>query len=899
MSDKVIAIGEIQLIPVNDGLVLSMSPSSCVIKADYDGGNPDLDQAMTEISLLAGDAKIPFECEITEISNDVIKYSLTTVDSYVVRIRITSVPVDVLSGYIKFKLTTQYGSSVYGLLQFSIIRESTMLGWIQDWESNKTSIGGSYLITPKIFVGKKITTTDDLKVLTGVYIGPDKDNGAGIYGYKEGKEIFHINEYGGSIGGWDISNGGIQTLDGNFQLLSEGSILAKDANQEILWGIYKSGEAVFAKGNVQFHQDGSALFKGKITSSEGQIGGWKIEKNLLYSDYVVLDSSAHYIGVSPFDLSTLDKIENDLNHLSHIVNYGGVCLHYTSDNSYGIEGYLPKQRVGSVIFARQTFSLGSNNFIAGWNFDYESLYLGEKNNTLGQYTKDSDSITIGTFGIRGYSWYIDTDGTASFSKGLVKLSEKESLISNWTLATNALSSTYIRLSNSATSAGVYMCDRSILSLSDKDIKAQIIDSGGIFLALENEGVELQGVKNGKQIFRLASVGISKIAGWSFDSESLYIGTKNDSIDQFTDSNAITIGLKGIRSSAWRFEANGSGGFAKDSITWDIDGNVTFKNDLSIEWIIPGISDKLTKIDKDGIYTGTISANDITSGTISTADIKNMDGTWRLNQDGSGILANGNINWTATGKLVAKSITVKNSIMTNVKINGTVRQPWARSGIYINIGDNESVAFDNIAAGGSGGWGDGSIDSMVTWTTADSGRIIRIANWKFEGETFTGFTDVTAPEGKFFFEDGISKQKISFSREIIVLIGYGDSSTFYGWVVLNRIDLMTTSMYGQNSKVLAVGQVIGTDSGASISYKSFDGGKCTVSRRDTGKYMVWIPWVNNKYTVLLTGINSPYGAAIKASLDGVASNAFEVHTSDDASLNDGSFNFQIISTADWV
>lgn len=286
-------------------------------------------------------------------------------------------------------------------------------------------------------------------------------------------------------------------------------------------------------------------------------------------------------------------------------------------------------------------------------------------------------------------------------------------------------------------------------------------------------------------------------------------------------------------------------------------------------------------------------------TSATADIKNMDGTWRLNQDGSGTLANGNINWTATGKLVAKSITVKNSIMANVKINGTVRQPWTRSGIYIDIGDNESVAFDNIAAGGSGGWGDGSIDSMVTWTTADSGRIIRIANWKFEGETFTGFTDVTAPEGKFFFEDGISKQKISFSREIIVLIGYGDSSTFYGWVILNRIDLMTTSMYGQNSKVLAVGQVIGTDSGASISYKSFDGGKCTVSRRDTGKYMVWIPWVNNKYTVLLTGINSPYGAAIKASLDGVASNAFEVHTSDDASLNDGSFNFQIISTADWV
>ena len=248
--------------------------------------------------------------------------------------------------------------------------------------------------------------------------------------------------------------------------------------------------------------------------------------------------------------------------------------------------------------------------------------------------------------------------------------------------------------------------------------------------------------------------------------------------------------------------------------------------------------------------------------------------------------------------IFKNIVVNNSILKDVKINGTVSQPWARSGIYINIGSDEKVSYDNIASGASGGWGDGSIQNMITWTLADSGRIIRIANWKFNGETFSGTVDVTAPSGKYFFENGIQKSKLTLSREVVELIGYGDSSTFHGWIVLNRIDFMTTNRYGQDLKVLATGRVIGTNSGASISYKTYDGGTMTVSRKDTGKYLVWTPWNYGQYTVFVSGINSAYGGPIKASLESTASNAFEVHTSDDDSRNDGSFTFMMISTADW-
>lgn len=88
-----------------------------------------------------------------------------------------------------------------------------MLDWIQDWEGNKTQIGGTSIITPKLFVGKKITNGENydsifnIPQLTGVYIGPAGENGnsCGVYGYKAGEEIFHLDDTGGYIGGWTIT----------------------------------------------------------------------------------------------------------------------------------------------------------------------------------------------------------------------------------------------------------------------------------------------------------------------------------------------------------------------------------------------------------------------------------------------------------------------------------------------------------------------------------------------------------------------------------------------------------------------------------------------------------------------------------------------------------------------
>lgn len=365
-----IAKNIITLSAINDAFSVSFSPNTCVIKADYDGNNPLLNSAYTDVSLKRGEKKAKYELTYKTSSNSGIAYKISTIDEYTKRILLTAIPNNVVSGYLIFDIESDEGYNSTITFQFSVIRESTMLDWIQDWENNKTTIGSTYLITPKIFVGKKVVNEAGLNSLTGVYIGPDAAS-AGIYGYKEGEDIFHINENGGNIGGWEIDTKGIQSSDRLFKILSEGTIKVEDNSGEIIWAIQKGGDATFSKGKVRLNGDGSAYFEGNITSISGNIGGWSLGENLLRSDYLVLDSSRHYIGISPFDLSTLEEIDNAFNHKSYVKEKGGVCMFYTSANSYGIEGYLPVAAHSDE--ARQVFSLGSTNQISGWNMSEKKL----------------------------------------------------------------------------------------------------------------------------------------------------------------------------------------------------------------------------------------------------------------------------------------------------------------------------------------------------------------------------------------------------------------------------------------------------------------------------------------------------------------------------------------------
>ena len=111
--------------------------------------------------------------------------------------------------------------------------------------------------------------------------------------------------------------------------------------------------------------------------------------------------------------------------------------------------------------------------------------------------------------------------------------------------------------------------------------------------------------------------------------------------------------------AWKLGKDGDGYLANGNITWDKDGKVTFGDDVTIGWgnVTDAPSDfgsvsesKVeeiigTKITKDYIESLEVRATDIIGNTIKGKTIKNTDGIWEINNDGTGWLSNKKVTWS--------------------------------------------------------------------------------------------------------------------------------------------------------------------------------------------------------------------------------------------------------------
>lgn len=267
---------------------------------------------------------------------------------------------------------------------------------------------------------------------------------------------------------------------------------------------------------------------------------------------------------------------------------------------------------------------------------------------------------------------------------------------------------------------------------------------------------------------------------------------------------------------------------------------------------------------------------------------------------------------------AKNATISNLNVNNIKLSGSFRSPFVPVG-----GGYESKFTDNISLVTN----QGELNLHIKSTSLDQvGRVVHLTHYKWNEKTASfGNIYVDVPDGFYFYENGVAFKKIRISRECVTLLGLGDDKKFYGWCVISRCDLMTNRAYGRTKKVLAYGRVNGTSSGASITYRTFDGSTLSVTRLGTGVYEIRAPrkWFLGKEDgilkldsvfVTLTGIGYSYDdnqkvSPIKATFWGATKDeifgvdipdniCIEVHTSDDNSVNDGSFNFEISNFDDF-
>ncbi len=687
-----IAKSSITLVSISDAYSVSLQPSNITINADPYGNNPKLENAFTIISLYCGDIQVPISSAKVVGSSLWVDDALLQKRDYSLEIVGDSVKLSIisvgnqLSGWREIEVLTNAGQKITARFSYTVVRETTMLDWILEWDKNLTEISGDHVATPNAFIGNR----DGEGKLTGVYIGGGENHPylPGIYGFKgctpeafaQGNlgstEIFHLNETGGMIGGWDISNIGLikENSVGRLEILSEGTIRyvnILDATTPF-WELKNDGTGSLANGHISWNTDGSATFDGEIRAQSGNIGGWRIGKDSLYNQMILINSSSRFIGIRNsinmlyIGEPTTGSFYND------ITKMGGIAMFYTDTEHYGMEGW--KQGIGRIdgngiiTYSKgsKIFSLGSDNRIADWTITTTALYRGSYKNTAGTFTNASGDITIGSQGIRGWKWYIDADGEADFMQGRVHLGPSKCEIAGWTIEENRLCTPKAALVNDTNYAGLFLSTMSFGASEGALLTDKISSLGGIYLVTSGNHAELAAYFGSDTLlFKLTSSGTSQIASWKFNNKRIYIGAADlipgSNFTAYSDS--LVLSDKGVHAPQWCLLANGSGKLAGGKISWDVDGNVTFANSVKLAWTqitgTDGVMTKATYIDANGIFTGKISADNITAGTISTASIK-CEGKWALNTDGSGFLASNNISWLADGTLSVKGHIEANS-----------------------------------------------------------------------------------------------------------------------------------------------------------------------------------------------------------------------------------------------
>ena len=341
-----------------------------------------------------------------------------------------------------------------------------------------------------------------------------------------------------------------------------------------------------------------------------------------------------------------------------------------------------------------------------------------------------------------------------------------------------------------------------------------------------------------------------------------------------------------------------------------------------DWVIPVAYDNTKTVIDGGVVTsGTIqlAGNDssikagITGNGTTESSIRMWAGATYENRASAPFRVDQSGKVVATNAVITGEINATKGLFQNVMVKGSIRSP------FVSAGDSFDTDYsDNVAMLSSG---DGWIDAYsIPWDVAQSGRVIRITNYKWGSQTSSGVSAISAPSGKYFYENGIQLSELKLSRECLELLGYGTPTQFYGWIVLRRVNLMTNSRYGREIRCLLMGRITVTSSGCRFNkLVCYDGttassgismttkdGKVSMWRGGTGQIYLDIPssWFSdmNDIMVQATGygwVEGSTSSPCKATATPTSTTSIRFDVSDDASVNDGSFMFAIYNMSDWM
>lgn len=683
--------------PGTDGYTVSASRNSYVISTDKDGRIHTAVTTNTTISILKGSTPVtPTIGALPTVAGCTLSKSGATV-TIVFNVGTSlaengTISIPVVADGKSFAVSFSYAKAHAGVAG----ADSNMLDWVKDWNNNKTQINENSVITPKIFAGTKNSNG----TLTGVAMGKfslsvlnssgivTTETINGIYGFKDGYKTFYVDNTG------DAGLGrGNQFIRYN---ATTGKIeFGSDVSLNWTQPIETINTALGGKGFPKLtYIDGKGIYTGTLTAE--QVNAVNINASSIKTGILSADRIA--AGSIRSDKLDANSIQTNIINTAYIQ---GLTLNFTKGT------------------------------IGGWTIDGDSIFRGTKSNTSGTYTSASGAITIGSNGIRGFKWKLDSSGAGALAGGNI----------SWDIDGNVM--------------------------FDKSVSLQWTDC--IDKALKNVSVETKALaeawqtKINKNEYLKIPIKTALLknttytwcgAGWGL-AESDDYNDFNESVKQYTIGiyNATQLKyvvLKNVSTilptelENYESQLRGSTYLMTDDSFLDTDSfelhvyshikdkPVTASNGLFLYvaglvegTVLPNLQPRLTYIDATGIYTGTIQAQQIVAGTISAHLI-----------GAESITANKIASRTITAdKIQAGAITaneidadsIKTNIINTSYIQGlTLNFTKGKIGGW-NIAEN-AISKNSVSLGS-----DGSITNGTKWKLNNDGSG-QLANGNIKWDT---------------------------------------------------------------------------------------------------------------------------------------------------------------------
>lgn len=668
--------------PGTDGYTVSASRNSYVISTDKDGRIHTAVTTNTTISILKGSTPVtPTIGALPTVAGCTLSKSGATV-TIVFNIGTSlaengTISIPVVADGKSFAVSFSYAKARAGAAG----ADSNMLDWVKDWNNNKTQINENSVITPKIFAGTKNSNG----TLTGIAIGKfplsvlnssgvvTTETINGIYGFKDGYKTFYVNNTGDAGLGRGNQFVRYNATTGKIEFGSDVSLNWTQPIETI-------NTALGGKGFPKLtYIDGKGIYTGTLTAEQVNavnINASSIKTGTLSADRIAAGS----INASKIAAETItsDKIASRTITADKI-RTGTITANEIKSGtitSTQLDANSIKANIINTAYIQGLTLNFTKGTIGGWTIDGDSIFRGTKSNTSGTYTSASGAITIGSNGIRGFKWKLDSSGAGALAGGNISWDAS----GNVTFGTN-VSLNWTNAANNALNSAKSYADTK---------KTEAINSAAATAQQKADAAENAAISDATNKVNALKPQLTKI-----DANGIYTGTINASQITAGTINAGRIDVNALKSSlitAGNIEAL-TLNIGKGKIGgWNISGNAISKNSVSLG--------------SDG---------SITNGT-----------KWKLNNDGSGQLANGNIKWDAAGTLTFDSNALpemkdyKQYTIDATELNENTYYPVC-IGIHIHVTAEISVHWTlNSEAKPSWGTHGSGYSVKVRWTTNGAG-----------------------------------------------------------------------------------------------------------------------------------------------------------------------------------